>query len=78
MLTYTIYLIVAAILLFVVILAAKAISRGIDAKNNFLSEIKKEDKDDIVDKINKLKTLYTEGHITEEEFKKAKKKLLDL
>ena len=78
MITYLIYIVVAVILLFVASLAGKAISRGIEAKNNLNRKVNFERKEDIVKKIDKLKTLYNRGDLTAKEFKKAKEKILDL
>tara|TARA_B100000287_G_scaffold384108_1_gene390320 strand:- start:561 stop:809 length:249 start_codon:yes stop_codon:yes gene_type:complete len=81
MLTIIIYLSIACILIFVSYLAIKAISRGIEAR----SEMKKKDnnvfnkknnQDNLSSEILKLKKMYEDGVISEEEFKKAKEKLL--
>ncbi len=81
MLTIIVYLSIACILIFVSYLAIKAISRGIEAR----SEMKKKDnnvfnkknnQDNLSSEILKLKKMYEDGVISEEEFKKAKEKLL--
>ena len=81
MLTIIIYLSIACILIFVSYLAIKAISRGIEAR----SEMKKKDnnvfnkknnQDNLSSEILKLKKMHEDGVISEEEFKKAKEKLL--
>ena len=72
-----IYITIAAILIFVLYLAVKAITRGVEAKGEI-----KETKEDqllnsnITNDILKLKELLDRGAITEEEFKKAKDKIL--
>ena len=89
MLTYFIYCVVFFILLFVLIIAVKAITRGIEAKeNNKLDLIneKKSDKEileldvnhsnDLINKIKDLNELYDKGILNEDEFKKAKDKIL--
>ena len=81
MITYFVYFAIASILIFILYLAIKAITRGIDAKN----ENKKNNKDYFTKKntqeslsteILKLKKMYADGTITKEEFYKAKEKLL--
>tara|TARA_B100001029_G_C14898155_1_gene359358 strand:+ start:200 stop:448 length:249 start_codon:yes stop_codon:yes gene_type:complete len=81
MITYFVYFAIASILIFILYLAIKAITRGIDAKN----ENKKKNKDYFTKKntqeslsteILKLKKMYADGTITKEEFYKAKEKLL--
>ena len=81
MITYFVYFAIASILIFILYLAMKAITRGIDAKN----ENKKKNKDYFTKKntqeslsteILKLKKMYADGTITKEEFYKAKEKLL--
>lgn len=73
-----IYITIAAILIFVLYLAVKAITRGVEAKGEI-----KETKEDqllnsnITNDILKLKELLDSGAITEEEFKKAKDKILN-
>ena len=73
------------ILIFVSVLAIKAVNRGIKAKNQNLLEdrnvfleknIKTENKD-LIDKLKNLNDLYKSGSITEEEFKKVKKKIIE-
>ena len=72
-----IYITIAAILIFVLYLAVKAITRGVEAKGEI-----KETKEDqllnsnITNDILKLKELLDSGAITEEELKKAKDKIL--
>ena len=85
MLTNIIYLTVFIILAFVLSIAVKAITRGVEAK-----QIIKEEKDldlqnkdnkennnsEIVKDLKELKDLYDKKLIDEEEFKKAKEKIL--
>ena len=73
------------ILAFVIYLGATAIMSGFSAKNaNRINKNNEEsieenfnDKDKLSDEINKLDKLLKDGVLTQEEFEKAKKKLLD-
>ena len=76
MLTNVIYVLIASILIFVLYLAVKAITRGVEAKSD-LNEEKKVEFDEKTIEIDKVQKLYKEGVLTEEEFKKAKQKILD-
>ena len=83
MLTNIIYLTVFIILAFVLSIAVKAITRGVEAK-----QIIKEEKEiqinndndiqnlEVVSQLKELKDLYDKGIINENEFKKAKEKIL--
>ena len=83
MLVNIIYLTVFVILAFVLSIAVKAITRGVEAK-----QVIKEEKNlelnkesgiqslEIIDQIKELKNLHDKGVLNEEEFKKAKDKLL--
>ena len=83
MLANIIYLTVFVILAFVLSIAVKAITRGVEAK-----QIIKEEKNlelntegenqslEIIDQIKELKDLHDKGVLNDEEFKKAKDKLL--
>ena len=84
MLINLIYIAIAGILIFVLYLAVKAITRGVEAKNDIkeeieeIGEIKEINSDEnISDEILKLKKLLDNGTIDEEEFKKAKDKILN-
>ena len=73
-----IYIAIAGILIFVLYLAVKAITRGVEAKNVIKEEIKEiNSEENISDEILKLKKLLDNGTIDEEEFKKAKDKILN-
>ena len=79
MITYFIYALIFIILVYVLYLAVKAIGRGIDAKQNLdkdESNFKELNDQNIVQELDKLKSLYKEGAINDDEFKKAKDKLL--
>ena len=79
MITYFIYALIFIILVYVLYLAVKAIGRGIDAKQNLdkdESNFKDLNDQNIVQELDKLKNLYKEGAINDDEFKKAKDKLL--
>jgi large-conductance mechanosensitive channel len=83
MLTNLIYFVVFVILAFVLSIAVKAITRGVEAK-----QILKEEKNivindenqnqnlEVINQIKELKELHTNGVINDEEFKKAKDKIL--
>ena len=83
MLANIIYWAVFIILAFVLSIAVKAITRGVEAK-----QIIKEEKDleinndnqkqnlEVVSQLKELKSLYDNGIINENEFKKAKEKIL--
>jgi|TARA_B100000242_G_C42792512_1_gene368733 hypothetical protein len=83
MLANIIYLTVFLILVFVLSIAVKAITRGVEAK-----QILKEEKNfnlnnendtqslEIINQIKDLKDLHDKGVLTDDEFKKAKDKLL--
>ena len=80
MLTNIIYVSIAAILIFVMYLAVRAITRGVEAKSDLRQE--KEDninisQHSITDEINKLQKMYDSGTLTKDEFTKAKQKILD-
>ena len=83
MLTNIIYIAVFIILVFVLSIAVKAITRGVEAK-----QIIKEDKNlesnkienlqntEVINQIKELKDLHDKGILNEDEFKKAKYKIL--
>ena len=81
MLANTIYLVVTVILIFVLYLAVKAITRGVEAKSELSKEKEESDiheiKQDLSTEISKLKKMYDDGVITQEEFIKAKEKILE-
>ena len=83
MLVNLIYLAVFLILAFVLSIAVKAITRGVEAKQVIKDEknleLSKENKNqslEIIDQIKELKDLHDKGVLNNEEFKKAKDKLL--
>ncbi len=83
MLANIIYLIVFLILAFVLSIAVKAITRGVEAKqiikdekNLSLNQTNQNQKLEVVDQLKELNTLYDQGVINEDEFKKAKEKIL--
>ena len=69
------------ILIFVVYLGGRAIMTGFSAKNsnqsNLENENSLEDTKNLTSELNKLNELLKSGVLTEEEFNKAKKKILD-
>tara|TARA_Y100000816_G_scaffold191464_1_gene139565 strand:+ start:78 stop:323 length:246 start_codon:yes stop_codon:yes gene_type:complete len=80
MLANIIYLVVAIILIFVLYLAVKAITRGVEAKSELSKEKNESDINEITNdlsiEISKLKKMLDDGVITQEEFSKAKEKIL--
>ena len=83
MLTNIIYIAVFLILVFVLSIAVKAITRGVEAKQIIKEgkelEINKGNENqnlEIINQIKELKDLHESGVLNEEEFKKAKNKIL--
>ena len=83
MLTNIIYLAVFAILAFVLSIAVKAITRGVEAKqiikdekNSDLDSEKSIQNKEVVDQIKELKNLHEKGILNDDEFRKAKEKIL--
>ena len=83
MLTNIIYLIVFLILAFVLSIAVKAITRGVEAKQIIKDEKNLDSnqenqlqKLEVVDQLKELNNLYDKGIINDDEFKKAKEKIL--
>ena len=64
---------------FVLFLGVKAIQKGLNAKNNkeFQQEKSDEINNSISEELEKLNELFKSGAISEEDFHKAKKKILD-
>tara|TARA_B100001769_G_scaffold211029_1_gene170453 strand:- start:392 stop:628 length:237 start_codon:yes stop_codon:yes gene_type:complete len=76
MLNYLIFFIIALILIFIIYIGAKGLSRGMEAKSKLKEEKTKSEKNsNIVDEIEKLSDLRKKKIITEKEFEIAKKKL---
>jgi len=83
MFIYFIYLIIFLILTFVLVIAVKAITRGIEAKQNIkekkeelLDDYKRDDISSLANEIEKINKLHSDGILNDIEFKKAKEKLL--
>ena len=78
---------VISILVFVLYLGGTAIMKGFEAKkenkskkdfeNQDIEQNLSENNDKLIDELNKLNQLLKDGVLTEEEFQKAKKKILD-
>ena len=66
---------VIPILGFVIYLGGSAIMKGLSAKNS--NKINENNSDQLTDELNKLNELLKNGVLTQEEFEKAKKKILD-
>ena len=85
MLANTIYLVVFIILAFVLSIAVKAITRGVEAKQTLKEEknlqVNKEENEisnvEIVKQLKELKDLHDKGVISNDEFQKAKEKILN-
>ena len=92
MLNYLVFGIAIIIFATVLIISGKAISRGIEAKQNMKPKSEDEKIDvseteenannstsnlNLIDQINNLNKLKEQGVISEEEFKKAKEKILN-
>ena len=83
MLTNIIYFAVFVILAFVLSIAVKAITRGVEAKQ-IIKDEKNSDLDskkniqnlEVVDQIKDLKNLHEKGVLSDDEFRKAKEKIL--
>ena len=83
MLANIIYLAVFIILVFVLSIAVKAITRGVEAKqimkdekNLELIEEDENQNTEVVNQLKELKSLYDKGILNDDEFKKAKEKIL--
>ena len=83
MIANIIYFAVFLILVFVLTIAVKAITRGVEAKQIAKEENNKEmnknydtQNFDILNQLKELKELHENGTISDEEFKKAKEKLI--
>ncbi len=83
MLINIVYILIGLILLYVIYIAIKAINVGMEAKNShkFMQKNKNDKKDflednDLVEKLSRLNELHKSGSINNEEFEKAKKKIL--
>ena len=81
MLSNIIYFVVFLILAFVLSIAVKAITRGVEAKQiikeeNNLNVNDKNQNLEVINQIKELKELHDKGIIDENEFKKAKDKIL--
>ena len=83
MITNIIYLAVFVILVFVLSIAVKAITRGVEAKQ-IIKDEKNSDLDseksiqnlEVVDQIKELKNLHEKRVLSDDEFRKAKEKIL--
>ena len=83
MLTNIIYFLVFIILAFVLSIAVKAITRGVEAKQVIKEEKNLESSNEfqnenieVINQLKELKELHDKGVLNEDEFKKAKEKIL--
>ena len=87
MTVYILYSIIILIFIYIIYIAAKAVNRGIEgkSKNKHFTDIKDVDSYEnskledsrLTDELHKLNELYKSGAIDEDEFTRAKKKILD-
>ncbi len=83
MIANIIYFTVFIILIFVLSIAVKAITRGVEAKqllneeNDLHSKVENESQNpEVIIQLKELKDLHIDGTLSDEEFKKAKEKIL--
>ena len=81
MLINLIYILIVFILLFVTVIAIRAIKSGLDSREELMDnkeELKKDElgETNFIQEINKLNDLYSKGVLSKDEFEKAKKKIL--
>ena len=83
MIANIIYFIVFIILAFVLSIAVKAITRGVEAKqiikeekDQVTNEINEDQNFEVINQIKELKGLHDKGILSDDEFKKAKDKIL--
>ena len=73
-----IYILIFLILVFVIVVAFRAVTSGLKQKKNLNEDVNKtEPNKDILENIERLKKLRDDGTLNEEEFIKAKKKILE-
>ena len=83
MLTNIIYFLVFIILVFVLSIAVKAITRGVEAKQTIkeeknldLDQENEKQKSEVINQLKELKNLHDKGILSDDEFIKAKEKIL--
>ena len=70
-----IYILIFLILVFVIVVAFRAVTSGLKQKKNLNEDVNKtEPNKDILENIERLKKLRDDGTLSEDEFIKAKKK----
>ena len=81
---YILYISAFLIFIFVILIASKAIKQGVEAKKGNFKKSDNIERDKTIsentkisDELIKIKTLYETGDLTEEEYKKAKNKILE-
>ncbi len=91
MTTYIVICIALIIFVTVILIAAKPIIKGFEARQNIKNfdniekkiqvsdseRIERNNSSDLINELNKLNKLFKDGVLSEEEFKKAKEKVLD-
>lgn len=83
MLANIIYFLVFIILVFVLTIAVKAITRGVEAKQTIkeeknldLDQENENQKSEVINQLKELKDLHDKGILSDDEFRKAKEKIL--
>ena len=83
MIANIIYFLVFIILVFVLTIAVKAITRGVEAKQTIkeeknldLDQENENQKSEVINQLKELKDLYDKGILSDDEFRKAKEKIL--
>ena len=79
MLINFIYILIVLILIFVTIIAVRAIKKSLDIRKDLSEESSADEpkEKNLLENINKLNDLYSKGILNKDEFEKAKKKILD-
>ena len=82
MIIYFVYFLIILIFIFLIYTTFKAVSRGMEAKNyndesNLKNSQEKEKNINIANELEKLRKLHVQGVLSNEEFEKAKDKLIN-
>ena len=81
MITNLVYILIVLIFIFLIYIAFKAGSRGMEAKTKIVDELEKSEeklsKINLSNEIERLKKLYDKGVLSKDEFEKAKEKVIN-